>query len=125
MKGLVCGETASNVGVVICDTNHRCLYELRKSWSLDAGYRGIEVDVMELEALMEALEVAVKLGIKRVNIYCDNNSVYQYVSFYFNVSSYVDYVITIFSLPLTKTALPTLPSFQMYTLALQFNKNHS
>ncbi|MFS8005256.1 hypothetical protein Hanom_Chr13g01235221 [Helianthus anomalus] len=74
-KGLVCGETVS---IRICDTSYRCLYELRLSSLFDAG------DLMELQALMEVLNVAVNLGLKRVAIFCRSNLVYQYVSSYVN-----------------------------------------
>ncbi|KAL8216897.1 hypothetical protein R6Q57_023734 [Mikania cordata] len=86
-KGLVSNETVSNVrmsfagiGAAICDANGRCVFESRKSFLLDAGGRGIEGDLVELEALMEALDVAVNLELKRVHILCDNDSVYQYLT---------------------------------------------
>ncbi|KAL8245139.1 hypothetical protein R6Q59_011397 [Mikania micrantha] len=86
-KGLVSNETVSNVrmsfagiGAAICDASGRCVFESRKSFLLDAGGRGIEGDLVELEALMEALDVAVNLELKRVHILCDNDSVYQYLT---------------------------------------------
>ncbi|KAD3336929.1 hypothetical protein E3N88_32449 [Mikania micrantha] len=51
-----------------------------KSLLLDTGGRGIEDDLVELEALIEALDVAVNLELKQVHVFFDNNSVYQYVS---------------------------------------------
>ncbi|KAM0045907.1 putative transcription factor C2H2 family [Helianthus debilis subsp. tardiflorus] len=86
-KGLVSDETVSNVkmsfagiGVAICDTSGSCLFKSRKSFVLDAGGRGTEGDRVELEALTEALNVAVNHGFKRVRVFSDCNSVYQYLN---------------------------------------------
>lgn len=100
-KGLVSNETITNIkmsfagiGVAICDANDFCLHESRQSFLLDAGGRGTEGDIVELEALIEALNLAVNLGLNRVIIFCDCNSVYEYVSFVLIiiVSSYVHYL---------------------------------
>ncbi|KAI3791958.1 hypothetical protein L2E82_05825 [Cichorium intybus] len=84
-KGLVSDETVMNVkmsfagiGVAICDTSDRCVFELRKPYLL-GGNEG-EGDLVELQALIEALNTAVTLGLKRVHIFCDSDSVYQYVT---------------------------------------------
>ncbi|KAI7749549.1 hypothetical protein M8C21_021916 [Ambrosia artemisiifolia] len=87
-KGLVSDETVSNfkmsfggIGVAIYDTNGCRLFESRKSFLLDAaGSRVTEDDLLELEALIDALNVAVDLGFKRVNIFSDCNSVLQYLT---------------------------------------------
>ncbi|KAL8260112.1 hypothetical protein R6Q59_028065 [Mikania micrantha] len=57
--------------------------EYEKSLLLDTGGRGIEDDLVELEALIEALDVAVNLELKQVHVFFDNNSVYQYTSIMF------------------------------------------
>ncbi|GKC31787.1 ribonuclease H domain-containing protein [Tanacetum coccineum] len=36
--------------------------------------------VVELETLIEGLNAAAKLGLKRVHVYCDNVSVYRYLT---------------------------------------------
>lgn len=70
----------AGIGVAICDTNDCCLHKWRKSFLLDADDRGTEQ--VELEALNEALDVALNLGLKRVHISCDCISVYEYVTFF-------------------------------------------
>ncbi|KAI3522792.1 hypothetical protein L1887_00842 [Cichorium endivia] len=84
-KGLVSDETVMNVkmsfagiGVAICDTSDCCVFELRKPYLL--GGNEDEGDLVELQALIEALNTAVTLGLKRVHIFCDSDSVYQYVT---------------------------------------------
>ncbi|KAI3791957.1 hypothetical protein L2E82_05824 [Cichorium intybus] len=84
-KGLVSDETVINVkmpfagiGVAICDTRDYCVFELRKPFLL-GGTEG-EDDLVELKALIEALNAAVALGLKRVHIFCDSNSVYQHLT---------------------------------------------
>ena len=84
-RGLVSDELIMNVkmsfagiGVAICDSSDCCLFESRKSF-LVSGTDG-EDDAVELKALIEALNSAVTLGLKRVLIFCNSNSVYQYVS---------------------------------------------
>ncbi|KAL7596122.1 hypothetical protein Lser_V15G28290 [Lactuca serriola] len=81
-KGLVSDETVMNfkmrfagIGVAICDTSDCCVFELLKPYLL-GGNEG-EDNLIELKALIEALNTAVTLGLKRVNVFCDSNSVYQ------------------------------------------------
>ncbi|KAL4560494.1 hypothetical protein LXL04_032646 [Taraxacum kok-saghyz] len=84
-KGLMSDETVMNakmtfagIGVAICDTNDCCVFELRKPYLL-GGNEG-EGDLVELKALIEALNTAVTLGLRRVHIFCDSNSSYQYLT---------------------------------------------
>ncbi|KAI3791956.1 hypothetical protein L2E82_05823 [Cichorium intybus] len=84
-RGLVSDETVMNVkmpfagiGVAICDKSDCCLFESRKSFLID-GNEG-EDDVVELKGLIEALNSAVTLGLKRVQIFCNCNSVYQFLT---------------------------------------------
>ncbi|GKD35832.1 ribonuclease H domain-containing protein, partial [Tanacetum coccineum] len=63
------------IGVAICDLDDYCVFEVRKQVMIS---REMEGDVVELLALIEGLNTAVELGIKRVHILCDNHSVYQY-----------------------------------------------
>ncbi|MFS8005254.1 putative ribonuclease H domain, E3 ubiquitin ligase RBR family [Helianthus anomalus] len=100
-KGLVSDETVSNVkmsfagiGVAIFDASDCCLVKSRISYLVDADSRGTEDELGELEGLIEALNVAVNHGLKRVRVFSDCNSGYRYVSFYLNLTSYGDYVIT-------------------------------
>lgn len=102
-KGLVSDETVMNVkmsfagiGVAICDTSDHCVFELRKSFLLDAGDRGIECHVVELKALIHGLNVAsVTLGSKRVQIFCDTNLVYQYVRLFNRHCFYLEMYLTL------------------------------
>ncbi|KAI3522794.1 hypothetical protein L1887_00844 [Cichorium endivia] len=84
-RGLVSDETVMNVkmpfagiGVAICDNSDCCLFESRKSF-LIGGNEG-EDDVVELKGLIEALNSSVTLGLKRVQIFCNSNSVYQFLT---------------------------------------------
>ncbi|KAI3687787.1 hypothetical protein L1987_81490 [Smallanthus sonchifolius] len=86
-KGLVSNEMVLSVkmsfvgiGVAICDSSGGCLIQSGKSIVLEAGCRGSEGDLAELEALIEALNAAVNFGLKRVNVFCDSNSVHQFLT---------------------------------------------
>lgn len=86
-KGLVSDETVMNVrmsfggiGVAIYDSSDSCVSELGFSFLLDAVWSGNEGDVVELKALIEAMNAAADLRLKRVDVFCDSESVYQYVS---------------------------------------------
>nr|XP_043623162.1 E3 ubiquitin-protein ligase lubel-like [Erigeron canadensis] len=86
-KGLVSDEIVMNVkmsfagiGVAICDPNGSCVFELPKSFLLEAGYRGSESDVVELNALIEALNAADDLGLKCVRVIFDSSLVNQYLT---------------------------------------------
>ncbi|KAJ0940806.1 putative transcription factor C2H2 family [Helianthus annuus] len=82
-KGLVTEEETvasggkmlfGGIGVAICDACDCCVFELGKAVVVDGG------DVVEVKALIEALTVAVDLGLKRVHVFCDTNVVYQYLT---------------------------------------------
>lgn len=87
-KGLVINETVmkvkmsfAGIGVAICDSSDSCIFESRKSFLLEAGSRKTEGDVVELQALIEALNfAAASLGLKRLHIFCDSTSVYDYLT---------------------------------------------
>lgn len=90
-KGLVSYVTVMNVemlfggiGIAICDTSDCCVFELRKpvlvAGGSGGGGGGMDGDVVEVKALIEALNAAVTLGLKRVHVFCDSNSVYQYLT---------------------------------------------
>ncbi|KAA8550435.1 hypothetical protein F0562_002119 [Nyssa sinensis] len=82
-KGLVSEETVgglkttlAGIGVAICDLRDDLVFELRKPLV------GCETssEVAEVKALIEGLNTALTLGLNRVTICCDNNSVYQCVT---------------------------------------------
>lgn len=68
------------IGVAIYDSSDSCVSELGFSFLLDAVWSGNEGDVVELKALIEAMNAAADLRLKRVDVFCDSESVYQYVS---------------------------------------------
>nr|GEU56649.1 agenet-like domain-containing protein [Tanacetum cinerariifolium] len=63
------------IGVAISDLDDYCVLEVRKQVTIS---RDMEGDMVELLALIEGLNSAVELGIKRVQILCDNHLFYQY-----------------------------------------------
>lgn len=77
VKGLVQGMVGG-IGVAIRDGNDTLVFELRKGLS-DKETR-VNEEMVELKALIEALEAAVMLDLKGVTILTDNPLLYQYVS---------------------------------------------
>ncbi|EPS63511.1 hypothetical protein M569_11274, partial [Genlisea aurea] len=80
-KGLVETETQNRVpvggiGIGICDSGDRLLFEKR----MPLKCHGTSRQYLELRALIEALNVAMELELKRVMFYCDYFPVFQYVS---------------------------------------------
>ncbi|GKA96288.1 ribonuclease H domain-containing protein [Tanacetum coccineum] len=66
------------IGVAICDMNDRQVWEVQTVVSVGRSMVGRHA-VVELEALIEGLNAAVRLGLERVHVYCDNVSVYRYL----------------------------------------------
>lgn len=77
VKGLVEGMVGA-VGVAICDGNDGLVFELSKGFS-GKEHQMNEVFV-ELKALIEGLDVAIMLDLRRITIVTDNSRLYQYVS---------------------------------------------
>ncbi|KAM0045908.1 putative ribonuclease H domain, E3 ubiquitin ligase RBR family [Helianthus debilis subsp. tardiflorus] len=78
-KGLVSvKKSCAGVGVAIFDARDRCVFELRKGFSVNG--LNDDDDVVELRGLVEGVYAAVMFGLKRVYIYCHSESVYRYVS---------------------------------------------
>ncbi|XP_057479770.1 E3 ubiquitin-protein ligase RSL1-like [Actinidia eriantha] len=83
-KGLVREDTARGVkkktagmGIAICDFGDDLLFEMRKPL---VGGCEMSLQVAEVKALIVGLEVAVSLGIRRIAIFCDDETVFQYVT---------------------------------------------
>ncbi|KAL2471108.1 zinc finger (C3HC4-type RING finger) family protein [Abeliophyllum distichum] len=76
-KGLV-KNMVGGIGVAICDGNDGLVFEVSK------GFTGNEVEVntevVEVKALIEGLEVATMLGLKRLTIVCDSALLYEYIT---------------------------------------------
>ncbi|KAG9128632.1 hypothetical protein Leryth_017105 [Lithospermum erythrorhizon] len=69
-RGNLCG-----IGVAICDSSNELLFELRKP----VVSAGVSRQCAELKALIEGLNVALALELKRVVFYCDYYPIFQYV----------------------------------------------
>ncbi|CAL5352841.1 unnamed protein product [Camellia sinensis] len=83
-KGLVREERvggvkkmSAGIGIAICDLGDYPILELRKPLF---GCDEMSHQVAEVKALIEGLNAAINLGIKRISIFCDNPLVYQYVT---------------------------------------------
>ncbi|KAK9689595.1 hypothetical protein RND81_09G070100 [Saponaria officinalis] len=81
-KGLVSVErvggsevTLTGIGVAICDQRHNLIFELSKPL---LGI-GKSRQLTEVKALIEGLETAVALDLKRISIFCDYRTIYQYL----------------------------------------------
>ncbi|KAK1283498.1 hypothetical protein QJS10_CPB21g01148 [Acorus calamus] len=75
-KGLRSTETLSAVGVAVCDPQDRLLLKIQKP----LYGAGVSVKVIELKALMEGLIAATTLGIKHIQVYCQNISVFNHIT---------------------------------------------
>uniref|UniRef100_A0A5B7C0E3 RNase H type-1 domain-containing protein n=1 Tax=Davidia involucrata TaxID=16924 RepID=A0A5B7C0E3_DAVIN len=85
-KGLVSEErirdstvTVAAIGVAICDSRDNLISELGKPLKSKEMSR----EAVEIEALIEGLNAAHSLNLKRVEFLCDDPTLYQYVSFIF------------------------------------------
>jgi hypothetical protein len=86
-KGLVSEERVrgmkvivAGAGIAICDPKDNLVLEARKN--LEALMEGVTltIKVAQLEALIEALNKALTLDLKRLTFFCDDYMLYQYVS---------------------------------------------
>ncbi|KAG2673751.1 hypothetical protein I3843_13G092500 [Carya illinoinensis] len=86
-KGLVSEEsvrdmkvTVAGAGVAICDPGDRLILEVRKNVEALVDGQAVTDEVAELEALIEGLENALNLDLKRLTYFCDDYMLYQYVT---------------------------------------------
>lgn len=86
-KGLVSEErirdmkvTVAGVGVAICDSRDSQILEVRKNLEAFVDGQVVTNEVAELEALIEGLNKALSLNLKRLTFFCDDYLIYQYVS---------------------------------------------
>ncbi|KAH6836539.1 hypothetical protein C2S53_005158 [Perilla frutescens var. hirtella] len=77
VKGLVVG-LVGGIAVAILDDNNSLLFELSKG--LNGKDHNVNEDVVELKALIEGLEAAAMLELKRVTIVSDNRLLYQHIT---------------------------------------------
>lgn len=85
-KGLVSEETVGSekkvlagIGVAICDSSGEIVvFKMRKPLVFEE-MRG---EIAEVKALIEGLNAAVTLGLKRITVFCDDTEIYQFVSWF-------------------------------------------
>ncbi|XP_038706772.1 uncharacterized protein LOC120002202 [Tripterygium wilfordii] len=84
-KGLVSEERirdmkviVAGIGFAICDSRDNVIFEVNKG--LECGGEWLSGEAAEIEALIEGLRAAVDLDLERVNFFCDDYMVYQYVT---------------------------------------------
>ncbi|KVH90366.1 Ribonuclease H-like domain-containing protein [Cynara cardunculus var. scolymus] len=70
--------TMAGIGVAICDSRDGLIFEMRKPLDLKEDDRTSRQS-MEGKALIEALNAAIALDLKRIVLYCDYYTLYQYV----------------------------------------------
>lgn len=78
VKGLVQGFVGG-VAVAVRDDNGGTVFEVSKG--LGGKDQNVSEDAVELKALIEGLEAAVMLELKRITIVTDNRLLYQHVSY--------------------------------------------
>ncbi|XP_065868791.1 E3 ubiquitin-protein ligase RSL1-like [Euphorbia lathyris] len=66
------------VGVAICDSRDNVIFEVAKNLEVGAGKNSEHF--LQIRALVEGLNAAVSLDLKRITLFCDDFMVYQYVT---------------------------------------------
>lgn len=86
-KGLVSEENVrgmkvmvAGTGVAICDSKDRPILEEKKNLEAFVDDQVVTNEVATLEALIEGLDRALSLDLKRITFFCDHYNVHQYVS---------------------------------------------
>ncbi|KAJ8535542.1 hypothetical protein K7X08_023262 [Anisodus acutangulus] len=76
--GVVVGKQLAGIGVAVCDPSGILVFEVSKA--LGKGAEKVLTDeVVELKALIEGLDVAVMLCLKRIDVVLDSQTILQYV----------------------------------------------
>uniref|UniRef100_A0A0V0IFY7 RBR-type E3 ubiquitin transferase n=1 Tax=Solanum chacoense TaxID=4108 RepID=A0A0V0IFY7_SOLCH len=71
-------KQVAGIGVAVCDPSGILVFEVSKG--LIASAEVVLTDeIVELKALIEGLDVATMLGLKRVNFFLDSQTIFQYV----------------------------------------------
>ncbi|KAB1226127.1 putative E3 ubiquitin-protein ligase rbrA [Morella rubra] len=86
-KGLVSEENVrgmkvmvAGTGVAICDSKDRPILEVKKNLEAFVDGQVVTNEVASLEALIEGLDRALSLDLKRITFFCDHYNVHQYVT---------------------------------------------
>ncbi|XP_059429208.1 E3 ubiquitin-protein ligase RSL1-like [Corylus avellana] len=72
--------TVAGAGVAICDSRDSLIFEVRKNLNALVDVQTVTYEIAELEALIEGLNEALRLDLKRLTFFCDHYNVYQYVT---------------------------------------------
>ncbi|KAK4717869.1 hypothetical protein R3W88_016207 [Solanum pinnatisectum] len=75
--GVNVGRSIAGIGVAVCDPSGILVFEVSKG--LVKGTEVLTDEIAELKALIEGLDVAIMLGLKRVNVVLDSQTILQYV----------------------------------------------
>lgn len=73
------GKEIAGIGVAVCDPIGILVFEVSKGLVKSAEVV-LTDEIVELKALIEGLDVATMLGLKRVNFFLDSRTILQYVS---------------------------------------------
>ncbi|XP_055830116.1 E3 ubiquitin-protein ligase RSL1-like [Solanum dulcamara] len=75
--GVNVGRNLAGIGVAVCDPSGILVFEVSKG--LVKGAEVLTDEIAELKALIEGLDVAIMLGLKRVNVVLDSQTILQYI----------------------------------------------
>ncbi|XP_059275736.1 E3 ubiquitin-protein ligase RSL1-like [Lycium ferocissimum] len=76
--GVNVGKPLAGIGVAVCDPSGILVFEVSKN--LVDSTEVLTDEIVELKALIEGLDVAIMLGLKRVNLVLDSQTILQYVT---------------------------------------------
>ncbi|OIT32560.1 PREDICTED: probable E3 ubiquitin-protein ligase ARI9 [Nicotiana attenuata] len=71
-------QQLAGIGVAVCDPSGILVFEVSKGLG-ESTTEVLNDEIVELKALIEGLDVAVMLGLKRVNVVLDSQTILQYV----------------------------------------------
>jgi hypothetical protein len=82
--------TVAGAGVAIFDSRDSLILEVRKNLEALVDVQTVTYEIAELEALIEGLNEALRLDLKRLTFFCDDYMLYQYVS-HFNYNLFLPF----------------------------------
>ncbi|XP_070052441.1 E3 ubiquitin-protein ligase RSL1-like [Nicotiana tomentosiformis] len=71
-------QQVAGIGVAVCDPSGILVFEVSKGLG-ESTTEVLNDEIVELKALIEGLDVAIMLGLKRVNVFLDSQTILQYV----------------------------------------------
>ncbi|XP_059430478.1 E3 ubiquitin-protein ligase RSL1-like [Corylus avellana] len=72
--------TVAGAGVAICDSRDNLILEVRKNLEALVDVQTVTYEIAELEALIEGLNEALRLDLKRLTFFCDDYMLYQNIT---------------------------------------------